>query len=85
MDWRLIFKQSAVNGGECDEKDSASSDNQDCVNTSAVNGGEYDEKDLVQRVFRPVTDSWFQKRLEHVRNELKKEMVLEPSRSTKDH
>jgi hypothetical protein len=61
MDWRPIFKQSAVNGGK------------------------YDEKDLVQRVFRPVTDSWFQKRLAHVRNELKKEMLLEPSRSTKDH
>ena len=85
MDWRLIFKQSAVNGGEYDEKDSAWSDNQDCFNTRAVNGGEYDEKDLVQGVFRPVTDTWFQKRLEHVRNELKKETPLEPSRSTKDH
>ncbi len=52
---------------------------------SAVNGGYYDEKDLVQRVYRPVTDSWFQKRLDHVRNELKKEMLLGPSRSTKDH
>ena len=61
MDRRLIFRESAVNGGE------------------------YDEKDLVQRVFRPVTDSWFQKRLEHVRNELKKERLPEPSRSTKDH
>ncbi len=52
---------------------------------SALNGGYYDEKDLVQRVYRPVTDSWFQKRLDHVRNELKKEMLLGPSRSTKDH
>ena len=52
---------------------------------SAVNGGKYDERDLVQRVFRPVTDSWFQKRLDHVRNELKKEMLLGPSHSTKDH
>jgi hypothetical protein len=85
MDWRLIFKQSAVNGGEYGEKDSALSDNQDCVNTGAVNGGEYDEKDLVPRVFRPVTDSWFQKRLQYVRNELKKEMLLEPSRSSNDH
>jgi hypothetical protein len=61
MDWRLIFKQSAVNGGK------------------------YNENDLVQRVFRPVADSWFQKRLQHVRNEAKKEVLLEPSRSTEDH
>jgi len=52
---------------------------------SAVNGGYYDEKDLIQRVYRPVTDSWFQKRLEHVRNTLKQEMLLGPPRSTKDH
>lgn len=52
---------------------------------SAVNGGYYDEKDLVQRVYRPVTDSWFQKRLDRVRNELKKEMLLGPTRSNKDH
>ena len=53
---------------------------------SAVNGGYYDEKDLIQRVYRPVTDSWFQKRLDRVRNELKKEMLLGgPTRSNKDH
>lgn len=52
---------------------------------SAVNGGYYDENDLVQRVYRPVTDSWFQKRLDRVRNELKKEMLLGPTRSNKDH
>jgi hypothetical protein len=61
MDWRLIFEQSAVNGGV------------------------YDERGLVPRVFRPVTDSWFQKRLDHVRNELKKEMLQQPARSNKEH
>ena len=52
---------------------------------STVNGGHYDEKDLVQRVYRPVTDSWFQKRLDYVRNSLKKELLLGPTRSSKDH
>ena len=52
---------------------------------SAVKGGVYDERDLVARVFRPVTDSWFQKRLDHVRNEFKKEMHQLPIRSDKDH
>ena len=52
---------------------------------SAVNGGLYDERDLVARVFRPVTDSWFQKRLDRVRNELKKEMIHQPTHSNKDH
>jgi len=62
MDWRLIFEQSAVNGGV------------------------YDERDLVPRVFRPVTNSWFQKRLDHVRGELKREMLQQPAvRLTKDH
>jgi hypothetical protein len=61
MNWRLIFEQSAVNGGL------------------------YEEKELVQRVFRPVTDSWFQKRLDHVRNELKKELLTHPGRSSKDN
>lgn len=80
MGWRRIFDQRAVNGGNYDEKDWRR-----IFEQSAVNGGNYDEKDLVQRVFRPVTDSWFQKRLDHVRNELKKEMLLEPSRLTRDH
>ena len=61
MDWRLIFEQSAVNGGV------------------------YDERSLVPRLFRPVTDSWFQKRLDHVRNELKREMHQMPNKSDKDH
>ncbi|MBM2803342.1 MAG: hypothetical protein HW419_1235 [Deltaproteobacteria bacterium] len=52
---------------------------------SAVNGGFYDERDLVARVFRPVTDSWFQKRLDHVRHELKKEMIPQPTHNSKDH
>jgi hypothetical protein len=52
---------------------------------SAVNGCVYDERNLVPRVFHPITDSWFQKRLEYVRNELKKEMHQLPVRSDKDH
>ena len=61
MNWRLIFEQSAVNGGV------------------------YDERDLVPRVFRPVTDSWFQRRLDHVRGELKRELLQLPTRSSQDH
>ncbi|HXG51632.1 MAG TPA: hypothetical protein VNN77_09540 [candidate division Zixibacteria bacterium] len=45
---------------------------------SPVNGGFYDGERLVQRVFKPATGSWFQKRLEHVRAELKKEMLSAP-------
>jgi hypothetical protein len=52
---------------------------------SPVNGGFYDGEELVQRVFKPVTNSWFQKRLDHVRAELKKEMLQQPTRSPKDH
>ena len=52
---------------------------------SVANGCVYDERNLVARVFRPVTDSWFQKRLDHVRNELKKEMLQQPVRSNQDH
>lgn len=42
---------------------------------SRVNGGVYLGDDLVQRVYRPVRGSWFQKRLEHVRDQLKREML----------
>lgn len=55
------------------------------IEQSPVNGGFYDERELVTRVFRPVTDSWFQKRLDHVRNELKKEMIQQPTRTSQDH
>jgi hypothetical protein len=51
---------------------------------SAINGGHYDEKDLVQRVYRPVTDSWFQRRLDYVRDALKKELLPEATRRIKD-
>lgn len=51
---------------------------------SPVNGGFYDERELVARVFRPISDSWFQKRLDHVRGELKKEMLPQPYRNTRD-
>jgi hypothetical protein len=52
---------------------------------SPVNGGVYNGEELVQRVFRPVTNSWFQKRLAHVRAELKKEMLEEPAHFPKDN
>ncbi len=52
---------------------------------SPVNGGVYTGEELVQRVFRPVTNSWFEKRLDRVRAELKKEMLEQPTRSIKDH
>jgi hypothetical protein len=51
---------------------------------SPVNGGLYTGDDLVPRVFRPVTNSWFQQRLARVRAELKKELLEEPARFTKD-
>ena len=44
---------------------------------SPVNGAVYTGDELVQRVFRPKTNSWFQQRLAHVRAELKKEMLEE--------
>jgi hypothetical protein len=51
---------------------------------SPVNGGVYTGDELVPRVFRPVTNSWFQHRLAHVRAELKKELLEEPTHFTKD-
>ena len=51
---------------------------------SPVNGGVYTGDELVQRAFRPKTNSWFQKRLAHVRAEQKKEMLEEPTRFAKD-
>jgi hypothetical protein len=50
---------------------------------SPVNGAVYTGEELVPRVFRPVTNSWFQQRLAHVRAELKKELLEEPPRLTK--
>jgi hypothetical protein len=51
---------------------------------SPMNGGHYTGDELIPMVFKPVTDSWFQKRLAHVRAELKKEMLEETGRSPKD-
>jgi hypothetical protein len=39
---------------------------------------------IVQKVYRPPVDSWFQKRLVYVRNELKKEIQTKVMRLTKD-
>jgi hypothetical protein len=52
---------------------------------SPVNGGVYTGDQLVQRVFNPAKNTWFQKRLDHVRAELKKEILDHGSGSIKDH
>jgi len=48
------------------------------INPRTGNGG------FVQKVYRPPVDSWFQKRLVYVRNELKKEIQTKIIRLTKD-
>jgi hypothetical protein len=52
---------------------------------SPINGGLYTGDELVPRVFNPVTNSWLQKRLAHVRAELKREILEESNRVTKDY
>jgi len=43
-----------------------------------------DNGGIVQKIYRPPVDSWFQKRLVYVRNELKKEIQTKIIRLTKD-
>lgn len=43
-----------------------------------------DNGGIVQEVYRPPVDSWFQKRLVYVRNEIKKEIQTKVIRLTKD-
>ncbi len=43
-----------------------------------------DNGGIVQNIYRPPVDSWFQKRLVYVRNELKKEIQTKVIRLTKD-
>jgi hypothetical protein len=43
-----------------------------------------DNGDLAQKIYRPRVDSWFQKRLVYVRNEIKKEIQTKIIRLTKD-
>ncbi len=43
-----------------------------------------DNPGIVQKVYRPRIDSWFQKRLVYVRNELKKEILTKFIRLSKD-
>ncbi len=43
-----------------------------------------DNARIVQKVYRPPIDSWFQKRLVYVRNELKKEILTKFIRLSKD-
>jgi hypothetical protein len=42
---------------------------------SRANGGPYLGEQLIQRVYKPVASSWFQERLHHVREEMKKELL----------
>jgi hypothetical protein len=51
---------------------------------SKANGGQYLGDDLVQRVYKPVDTSWFQKRLDQVREQLKKEMLEGTERKIKE-
>ena len=43
-----------------------------------------DNDGFVQKIYRPPVDSWFQKRLTYVRNELRKEIQTKIIRLTKD-
>ena len=43
-----------------------------------------DSGGFVQKIYRPPVDSWFQKRLVYVRNEIKKEIQTKIIRLTKD-
>ncbi|HJX10073.1 MAG TPA: hypothetical protein VJ733_06180 [Candidatus Binatia bacterium] len=43
-----------------------------------------DNGGIVQKIYRPPVDSWFQKRLVYVRNELRKEIQTKVIRLTKD-
>ena len=43
-----------------------------------------DNSGFVQKIYRPPVDSWFQKRLVYVRNEIKKEIQTKVIRLTKD-
>ena len=43
-----------------------------------------DNGGLAQKIYRPPVDSWFQKRLVYVRNEIKKEIQTKVIRLTKD-
>ena len=43
-----------------------------------------DKGELAERIYRPVADSWLQKRLVQVRKEFRKEMQTKITRLTKD-
>jgi len=47
-------------------------------------GPDIDNGGIVQKVSRPRVDSWFQKRLVYVRNEIKKEIQTKIIRLSKD-
>jgi hypothetical protein len=47
---------------------------------SRANGGPYLGEQLIERVYKPVAGSWFQKRLHLVREQIKKELLQGPER-----
>lgn len=51
---------------------------------SRINGARYLGDELIQRVYKPVGDSWFQKRLALVRRQLKKGMLEGTERNDKE-
>jgi len=50
---------------------------------SRVNGARYLGDELVQRVYKPLGYSWFQKRLDYVREQMQKEMLEGSERKAK--
>jgi len=51
---------------------------------SRVNGARYLGDELVQRVYKPLGCSWFQKRLDYIREQMKKEMLEGSERKVKE-
>jgi len=51
---------------------------------SRVNGARYLGDELVQRVYKPLGYSWFQKRLDYIREQMKKEMLEGSERKVKE-
>lgn len=52
---------------------------------NSENNPEIEKRELAPKLYRPAVDSWFQRRLVHVRMELKKEMQTKITRLAKDH
>ncbi len=52
---------------------------------SRVNGGLYTGEDLDQRGTIPVRNTWFQRRLKHVRERLKSELLARENEGSREH